>query len=173
MASSQHADASLLRLFHFLLALLIMVLLMWGVATQFEPRRQDALRLILQQRMADFAERAELLHGEWLSQGRPKQIFHDLAGVSGRFEMSEAGWPRDWLPHSGALTQEPTTRCMRLWRGLLGKEGELTPPVHSGESTRGLCLFHQGELSYRYDDSHGFVSFNDKQGGNNPWSGQS
>ena len=158
MALSRDADASLLRLFHVLLALFIIALLMWGTASQFLARRQDALAASWQQRGADFAERVELLHGEWLSQGHPRQIFHVMADESGLFVVNGAGWPIDWQPTSRGIAEALPSRCSRLWRGLLGKAGQFASHAVEFElDPYGACLFRLGELSYRYDDLHGNV----------------
>ena len=158
MALSRHPDLSLLRLFHFLLALFIIFLLVWGVVNRVTSWRQEALNARWQQRVAGFAERVELLHGEWLARGHPRQIHHLMAGESGVFVMNEAGWPIDWLPKRTLQEGMLSSRCARLWRGVLGQQGtDESDDVRFDVAPYGACLFRLADLGYRYDDLRGNV----------------
>lgn len=162
MGQREEQDTSVLGLFHFLLALTLLLLLMWGVASQFNSRRQDALAVSWQQLMVSYGERVELLHGLWLSQGRPRQLWHTLAGEEGVFMMNRAGWPEDWRPTQGKA--ELDSACSRLWRGLLGNRPELaSQAVQVASPAAGECQFQLGELTARYNELHGSVIVNPHQ----------
>ncbi len=156
MGQREEQDASALGLFHFLLALLLMLLLMWGVASQFNARRQDALAASWQQWMVSYGERVGVLHGLWLSQGRPRQLFHVMAGQEGVFIMNDGGWPEDWRPMP--VHAELVSPCSRLWWGVLGRPAELaSQAVEMTSPTPGVCLFQLGELTARYNQLLGSV----------------
>ena len=158
MAWPRDPDGSLLRLFHLLLVLFIIVLLMWGGANQFLARRQDAMVVNWQQRVADFAERVELLHGVWLAQGHPRQLYHRMAGESGYFVMNAAGWPIDWQPSVSAPDVARLSSCSRLWRGILGAVGQQESLTMQFDlDLHGGCSLRSKGLVYRYDVLQGNV----------------
>ncbi|WP_033135041.1 hypothetical protein [Aeromonas finlandensis] len=101
----------------------VLILLMVIVATlvrSYQGHREEAQQLTLTLLGAQFAERAQRLHGLWLDERRP-QILH-VAGKGWQFDAR--GWPLGLVP-----LQSPSENCRQLWRTLVGDaaEGRLPP----------------------------------------------
>lgn len=163
MSQQSEADVQVLGVFRFGLSIALVLLFVWGLASQYQHQRYQAQITSMRALAALFAERAALVHGLWLSQNRPG-VIHEVgrafdlpsatpsqAAVNSRYVMSANGWPQGSAHH-----QEPGTACRQLWLQLLS-----TPLVLDGEPvavspliTSPGCEFRIGEsgFSYRFTD---------------------
>lgn len=163
VSQQSEADVQILGVFRFGLSISLVVLLVWGLASQYQSQRDQAQITSMRALASLFAERAALVHGLWLSQNRPSMI-HEVgrafelpsatpseAPVNARYVMSANGWPQGSAHH-----QDPDTACRQLWLQLLS-----TPLVLDGEPVAVSplvaspgCEFRIGEavFSYRFAD---------------------
>ena len=144
MSQQSEADAQILRLFRFGLTIGLMLLLIWGVASQYQSQRRQAQSATMSALASRFAEQAAQLHGLWLSQNRPPRLYARLsiAGLDGdaglrmqaapeaSYVMNRHGWPVG----VGVSDQAAGDGCGQLWRSLLamapeidGDEVQVTP----------------------------------------------
>ncbi len=170
MVSQQsEANQQLLGLFRFWLAIGIVLLLMWGLVSQYQSQRYQAQITSMRALAALFAERAALVHGLWLSQNRPALIHETgrvyslaqdnastaAASVNARYVMSANGWPQGSAPG-----QAPGLACRQLWLQLLSVplmlDGE--PVVVSPLITSPGCEFRIGEAGFSYRFADGSVT---------------
>ena len=170
MVSQQsEANQQLLGLFRFWLAIGIVLLLMWGLVSQYRQQREDAQRASFLALAGLFTERAALIHGLWLSQNRPAMI-HEVgrvfslapdnasaaaASLHARYVMSAGGWPQ-----GSAQDQEPGQACRQLWLQLLS-----VPLMLDGEPVTVLplvtspgCEYRMGEAGFVYRFADGSVT---------------
>ena len=133
MSQQSEANDQVLGLFRFGLTISLMLLLMWGIASQYQSHRRQAQRAALSALASRFAEQVEQLHGFWLSQNRPPRLYARLsagsldrqgglqmqAGHGVAYAMSRQGWP------IGVVGQAEADGCGQLWRSLLAMDPEI------------------------------------------------
>ena len=167
VSQQSEADVQILGVFRFGLSISLVLLLVWGLASQYQRQRYQAQMTSMRALAALFAERAALVHGLWLSQNRPG-VIHEVGrafqlpsatpsktAVNARYVMSANGWPQGSAHH-----QEPDTACRQLWLQLLS-----TPLVLDGEPvavspliTSPGCEFRIGEAGFSYRFADGSVT---------------
>lgn len=169
MSQQSEANQQLLGLFRFWLAIGIVLLLMWGLVSQYQSQRYQAQITSMRALAALFTERAALVHGLWLSQNRPAMI-HEVgrvfslapdnastaaASLHARYAMSAGGWPQ-----GSAQDQEPVLACRQLWWQLLS-----VPLMLDGEPVTVLplvtspgCEYRMGEAGFVYRFADGSVT---------------
>ena len=167
MSQQSEADVQILGVFRFGLSISLVLLLVWGLASQYQSQRYQAQMTSMRALAALFAERSALVHGLWLSQNRPG-VIHEVGrafqlpsatpsktAVNARYVMSANGWPQGTMHH-----QEPDTACRQLWLQLLS-----TPLVLDGEPvavspliTSPGCEFRIGEAGFSYRFADGSVT---------------
>lgn len=137
MSQQSEANAQILGLFRFGLTISLMLLLMWGVVSQYQSQRRQAQSATMSALASRFAEQAAQLHGLWLSQNRPPRLYVRLsaasldggdglqmqAGPGVSYVMNRQGWP------IGVVGQAKADGCGQLWRSLL----TMTPNIDGVE----------------------------------------
>ena len=127
MSQQSEANAQILGLFRFGLTISLMLLLMWGIASQYQSQRRQAQSAAMSALASRFAEQAAQLHGLWLSQNRPPRLYAQLsaggldrhgglqmqAAPGVNYVMNRQGWP------IGVVGQAEADGCGQLWRTLL------------------------------------------------------
>jgi hypothetical protein len=112
-------QASPLARFHFVLAIIVMLLLMLGVMRVFERYSQAGQQISATLVGKRLTEQLALVHGEWLAEHYPEKVWSAVA-PGGYFLMTSAGWPTDWIGvHPEGMDG---SSCARLWRGLVGEK---------------------------------------------------
>ena len=168
MSQQSEANAQILGLFRFGLTISLMLLLMWGIASQYQSQRRQAQSAAMSALASRIAEQAAQLHGLWLSQNRPPSLYAQLSaagldeggglqmqaapGVS--YVMNRQGWP------IGVVGQAEADGCGQLWRTLLtmapeidGDEVQVTPlRLAPG------CEFRLGVDGFNYRFTDGMVT---------------
>ena len=170
MSQQSEADAQILRLFRFGLTIGLMLLLIWGIASQYQSQRRQAQSAAMSALASRFAEQAAQLHGLWLSQNRPPRLYARLSitGLDGdgglqmqaapgaSYVMNRHGWPVG----VGVSDQAAGDGCGQLWRSLLamapeidGDEVQVTPlRLAPG------CEFRLGVDGFNYRFTDGMVT---------------
>ena len=167
MSQQSEADVQILGVFRFGLSISLVLLLVWGLASQYQSQRYQAQITSMRALAALFAERAALVHGLWLSQNRPVVVYEagrafelpsatsSETAVNARYVMSANGWPQ-----GSAHYQEPEVACRQLWLQLLSTplvlDGE--PVVVSPLITSPGCEFRIGEAGFSYRFADGSVT---------------
>ena len=130
MSQQSEANAQILGLFRFGLTISLMLLLMWGIASQYQGQRRQAQNAAMSALASRFAEQAAQLHGLWLSQNRPPRLYARLSAASldgdaglrmhaapgASYVMNRHGWP------VGVSDQAAGDGCGQLWRSLLAMD---------------------------------------------------
>lgn len=172
MTQQSEANEQTLRLFRFGLTITLMLLLMWGIASQYQEQRRQAQIAVMGALASRFAEQAAQLHGLWLSQNRPAQLHAVVSaavmdgrgqlqmqvGPGASYAMSSGGWPQGVVSDTAE-----SSVCEQLWRAMLAMapdvDGALVEiaPLTSEPG----CVFRleSGGFSYRFND--GFVTVAD------------
>ena len=167
VSQQSEADVQILGVFRFGLSISLVLLLVWGLASQYQSQRYQAQMTSMRALAALFAERAALVHGLWLSQNRPG-VIHEVGrafqlpsatpsktAVNARYVMSAGGWAQ-----GSAQDQEPGLACRQLWLQLLS-----TPLMLDGEPVTVMplvaspgCEFRMGEAGFVYRFADGSVT---------------
>ncbi len=94
-----------------------------------------------------------MIHSQWLSQGRPKQIKPDWLGEQVQKDslilMGQQGWP--------ILNKVDDQSCERLWTQLLGERNDLKATITTIALSSDMCLYSHvnGEqIRYQLDSSN-------------------
>jgi hypothetical protein len=167
VSQQSDADVQILGVFRFGLSISLVLLLVWGVASQYQSQRYQAQITSMRALAALFAERAALVHGLWLSQNRPVVVYEagrafelpsstsSETAVNARYVMSTGGWPQ-----GSVQDQEPGLACRQLWLQLLsvplmldGEPVAVSPLIASPG-----CEFRMGEAGFSYRFADGSVT---------------
>ncbi|MGY3885986.1 hypothetical protein [Aeromonas aquatica] len=127
-------------------AAVLLLVIIASLALSYRNHREEALAVSLSLLGEQFAERTQRLHGLWLDQRRPEQVY--AQGVAWQFD--ERGWPLGVLP-----LQSPSDNCRQLWLTLLGQEAQSMPTLQVLASRDGGgCEFgwETNWLIYRFSD---------------------
>ncbi|MCH7370983.1 hypothetical protein [Aeromonas sp. MR16] len=127
-------------------AAVLLLVIIASLALSYRNHREEALAVSLSLLGEQFAERTQRLHGLWLDQRRPEQVY--AQGVAWQFD--ERGWPLGVLP-----LQSPSDNCRQLWLTLLGQEAQSMPTLQVLASRDGGgCEFgwETNWLTYRFSD---------------------
>ncbi|WP_310598180.1 hypothetical protein [Aeromonas aquatica] len=127
-------------------AAVLLLVIIASLALSYRNHREEALAVSLSLLGEQFAERTQRLHGLWLEQRRPEQVY--AQGVAWQFD--ERGWPLGVLP-----LQSPSDNCRQLWLTLLGQEAQSMPTLQVLASRDGGgCEFgwETNWLIYRFSD---------------------
>jgi len=129
-----------------MVACLLLLVILATLALSYRNHREEALAVSLSLLGEQFAERIQRLHGLWLDQRRPEQVY--AQGVAWQFD--KRGWPLGVLP-----LQSPSDNCRQLWLTLLGQEAQSMPTLQVLASRDGGgCEFgwETNWLIYRFSD---------------------
>lgn len=172
MTQQSEANEQTLRLFRFGLTISLVLLLMWGIASQYQEQRRQAQIAVMSALASRFAEQAAQLHGLWLSQNRPARLHAVVsaaamdqrgqlqmqAGPGAGYAMSPGGWPQGVVSDTAE-----SSVCVQLWRALLAMAPDVdgTPVATAPLTSAPGCDFRleSGGFSYRFND--GFVTVAD------------
>lgn len=168
MSQQSEADGQILRLFRFGLSIGLMLLLIWGVASQYQSQRRQAQSAAMSALASRFAEQAAQLHGLWLSQNRPPRLYARLsaagldrngglrmqAAPGASYVMNRQGWP------IGVVGQAEADGCRQLWRALLTMAPDIDGDVVQVASMRLApgCEFRLGIDGFNYRFTDGVVT---------------
>ncbi|MCE9955383.1 hypothetical protein [Aeromonas rivipollensis] len=146
MSRQSEQDERWLGGYRRLIACLLLLVILATLALSYRNHREEALAVSLSLLGEQFAERIQRLHGLWLDQRRPEQVY--AQGVAWQFD--KRGWPLGVLP-----LQSPSDNCRQLWLTLLGQEAQSMPTLQVLASRDGGgCEFgwETNWLIYRFSD---------------------
>lgn len=128
---------------------IVMLLLMGTLARVYLRQREAALETAMATQAGQFAERAQRLHGLWLEQRHPPQVFAE----GQLWLLSQEGWPQ-----AVAERRNPSEDCLRLWQALIGSELAGEPVTGLALTDGSGCEWSLAAAHWRYDWQDGRVT---------------